>query len=278
MPGDPALTAVRQCMRALLNGRYDDAERLARDAFHGARARSVLDPVRDLCTLGLARDRAHAEALEAFTSLGSARRHEVTPARCAMQAVALLELGRCGEAHRVLDRLAPGGFASLPRDGLWLSAIAHLAEAAAGVADTGSASSLYELLAPRRGTQIVVGPQLPFGGAADRCLGLLAMTLDREEAAASHFQVALALNARLDARPWLARTQVALGRLLLANGDPAARKRGLALLRLAAGAASELGMPAVAAEVEATLEDGAANGSLIGRAHAAVVDGGGEPG
>ena len=242
-------------MRALLTGDYETAQRLAGEIFAGADLAPALEPLRDLYDFGLARDRARVEQLEVMVDVGLARQPLMEPWRAALT-VAQLELGRLEAAQRVVDEFAANEFAALPRDGLWLSAVAHLAEAAAALGDASSAQLLYRMLRPYQGTEVLVGAYIPFGGSADRYLGLLAVALGRGEAATAHLQSALALNARIDARPWLTRTQLALGRLLLERRESVARKRALALLRLAAASAHELPLPTVAAEIQALLGNG----------------------
>src|SRR5262249_16135258 len=78
-------------------------------------------------------------------------------------------------------------------------------------------------------------------GSAHRHLGLLAATEGDLERAAAHFEAALAMNARLGARPALARTQRDFARLLLARNRPGDVERAIALraagLELAEGGA-----------------------------------------
>jgi hypothetical protein len=58
------------------------------------------------------------------------------------------------------------------------------------------------------------------------------------------------MNERLGARPWVARTQVDLGRLLASDGDG---DRAVALFQQALATAEELGMEAVARRARAAL-------------------------
>jgi hypothetical protein len=64
-----------------------------------------------------------------------------------------LRLGRADEAKRALDGLAGDDFSALPFDQEWLYGMSLLAETAALLGDTESASTLYELLVPLEGAQ-----------------------------------------------------------------------------------------------------------------------------
>jgi hypothetical protein len=66
------------------------------------------------------------------------------------------------------------------------------------------------------------------------------------EDAEAHFEAALDLNARLTARPWLARTQHGYAQMLRARGRPADAKRVRDLLQCALGTAQDLGMTTLA--------------------------------
>jgi hypothetical protein len=65
---------------------------------------------------------------------------------------------------------------------------------------------LYEILRPQAGHNIVSGITFASYDAADFYLGRLAITLDRPEAATGHFEAAIGLHERLQARPLLAHT------------------------------------------------------------------------
>jgi hypothetical protein len=72
-------------------------------------------------------------------------------------------------------------------------------------------------------------PELARGSAA-RSLAVLAATMGLDDEADEHFRDALGANARMGARPWLARTQYEYGRMLLARDAPGDRELALDLL------------------------------------------------
>ena len=57
------------------------------------------------------------------------------------------------------------------------------------------------------GRNVVIGYDEVCYGVISRYLGALAGTLERRDLAVRHFEDALAMNARVEAWPWLARTQ-----------------------------------------------------------------------
>jgi hypothetical protein len=72
----------------------------------------------------------------------------------------------------------------------------------------------------------------------------------RWEQAEAHFEQALAMNARMGAMPWLARTQFQYAQMLLARRAPGDSERTRALLGDAAAIAQELGMRSLVARIE----------------------------
>jgi hypothetical protein len=175
-------------------------------------------------------------------SLESAIRELVAerPARPMFRCVLAHLLARTGqraEAARELGELTAGRCAALPVDQEWLFAISCLAETAGLLEDTEVAAGLYELLLPWAGLNVVDQCE-GIRGAVARYLGILAAATGRRPEAQGHFETALELNARMGARPWLARTQEDYARLL--HGDD--RARAGALSEAAAATYSELGM------------------------------------
>jgi tetratricopeptide (TPR) repeat protein len=164
------------------------------------------------------------------------------------------DLGWQRDARDVLAQLAVDDFGAIARDAFWVSTLAYLSEVCAALHDTARAAILYPLLLPYRERTVVVGLATVCYGAAARYLGLLAATLARWDDAERHFEDALALNARLGARPWLAHTQADFAAMLLARGCPADQPRSRALLDAASMTAAELGMRALADKCAASRE------------------------
>jgi DNA-binding NarL/FixJ family response regulator len=168
------------------------------------------------------------------------------------------ELGREREARAAFEQLAAHDFADLPQDSLWLTCVIYLAEVCAFLGDAHRAATLYRLLLPYNGYTVVVGATDVCYGAAARYLGMLAATMERLEAAAQHFEDALAMNARMGARPWLAHTQHQYARMLLARNQPGDHDKAMTLLDAALATAHELGMRVLAARLTGQIEQRAA--------------------
>jgi hypothetical protein len=152
-----------------------------------------------------------------------------------------LELGREGEARRAFDALAHGGFADLPRDSEWLFCLCMLAEAAAGLRDRTAAEVLYRLLMPYAGINAMAAGEVMVGPVS-RFLGLLAATTGRPDPAAAHFEDALAIEARIGARPWLAHTQEEYARMLRGRDEAGDAARARELLAACRATYRELGI------------------------------------
>jgi hypothetical protein len=106
---------------------------------------------------------------------------------------------------------------------------------------------------PYEGLNTVVGNAIACYGALSRYLGALAVTLQQWDQAAEHFEYALAMNARMQARPWLAHTQHQYAAFLLARDHPGDRDRAAELLNAAQATAHELGMLALEERVTARI-------------------------
>ena len=116
-----------------------------------------------------------------------------------------------------------------------------LAETSALLRDGDSAAVLYRLLVPWAGLNAANWPEGVRGSVA-RYLGILATTTESWDAAEVHLEAALAMNARMGARPWLAHTRHDLARLLAARHGPGDGERALELIGTALETYRELGM------------------------------------
>jgi hypothetical protein len=140
------------------------------------------------------------------------------------------ELGREPEARAEFEHLARKDFSDLPRDALSCACIAYLARVCAFLGDAKRAATLYRLMLPYAGRAVVAGGAVVNHGATDCYLGLLAATMCRGVEAEKHFEVAMALNARMGARPWLAHTQYEYATMLLVRGQEGDREKAGVLL------------------------------------------------
>ncbi len=227
-------------MRALLAGRIEQADQLASEALAaGARAEDVTaGQYYAAQLLAIRREQARMAELE------PAVRNiiEAYPNRVAYRAalsLLLSETGRPDEAQSELEFLAEDGFAGVPDDLDWLTAMALLADVCAELGDQPVAERMYELLLPYAGVNVVIGLAVVCEGAAARHLGRLAAVVGRSSDAAEHFEQALERNQALTAPVCLARTQLDYAQAL---GSGA---RARALIDAASRSAGELELTAL---------------------------------
>jgi class 3 adenylate cyclase len=241
------MTMLFRAMRALLDGRFEEGERLAQQALAiGQRAQGQTAVTWfGTQTNVLRMEQGRVRELEAGTRSLVEQYPGAPIIRCAL-AFIYSEMGREAEARAEFERLAANDFADLPQDYAdWLPSISLLGYVCAFLDDGRRAATLYDLLLPYAGQNVVVGPAISCLGSASLSLGQLAATMERWEEAARHFEDALEMNARMGARPRVARTQHDYAHMLLARDEPGDRQKALELLAQALDTAQELGMKAL---------------------------------
>ena len=241
-------------MRALMRGRFEDSERLAQHAFAmGQRMQAeTAAGVFGLQMFALRREQGRLKEVEPVVRV-FLQQNSPTAAWRPGLAVIYSELGRTVEARAEFENLAQHDFTDLPRDSLWMGTIAFLVDICAFLGDRGRADTLYRILLPFAGRNVVVSNGVACYGALSRYLGALATTLERWDDAAHHFEDALAMNARMDARPWLAHTQQQYAIMLLARRQSGDRDKAAALLEAALGTTRELEMRALEERITAAI-------------------------
>jgi len=127
----------------------------------------------------------------------------------------------------------------------------YLVDVCIFLGDKRRAETLYQILLPFAGRNVVVSSGAACYGALSRYLGAIAATLERWDEATRHFEDALAMNARMDARPWLAHTQEQYAAMLLTRRQSGDRDKAAALLDAALVTARELGMRALEERITA---------------------------
>jgi tetratricopeptide (TPR) repeat protein len=248
-------------MRALLEGRFDEGEQLAREAFVVGRREFRQDAalVFMLQSSAWLWDRGCLEELEAPLRAQVEQFPNIPVFRCGLVTL-YSELGREKEAARVFGSLAGRDFADLPRDATWLSAMAYLSMGCAFLGDIHRAAILYELLQPHIRSVVIAGPAAVCLGSVSRYLGLLAATRGEWETARGHLEDALEMNTRLRARPLVARTQYDYAQMLLCKRDASDAERARDLLHGALDTARGLGMKGLEGRIvglTGEVEDGA---------------------
>jgi tetratricopeptide (TPR) repeat protein len=161
-----------------------------------------------------------------------------------------MDLARAG-----FEQLAAGDFSALRDDQLWLFGANSLAEVCALLKETERAAPLYERLLPYAARCVYTGVATAYHGTVARALGQLAGTLRRWPQAQGHFEAALRIDARMGARPWMARTQYDYARMRLARNGDGDQNAARALLQQAHDTAQALGMQPLLHEVADCLAD-----------------------
>lgn len=206
---------VFHAMRVLVDGEFDRADRLSREAFElGQGIQSIVASVyRSAQALLIERLRGRPGAaesmyravLEAYPSVGTLR--VGLAALCA-------DFGRRDEAAAAFERVAPENFRAIPRDNNWLAGMALAAEVCVFLGDRHRATALFDLLRPFAGRNAVAGSGAACNGCVSRQLGQLAALLDRPVEAHAFLNDAIERDGRMGARPFVLRSKLDLARLV----------------------------------------------------------------
>jgi tetratricopeptide (TPR) repeat protein len=261
--------AVHRAMLALLQGRYEEAERLSQEALAigeqlGSRTPMLIAGIQIYM---MRREQGRFEEIELMLR-SMAEQNASMPAFRAALAHFCAEAGRLDEARSELEAVARAGFATFPRDANWLSMMGELAQVVGVLGDGARAAELYELLLPFAQQIVVTGVGDLCEGSVARQLGVLAATSGRLTPAIAHFEAGLALDEALGARPWVARGKCELARTLVRRAAPGDAVRAVRLLDDAAALAESIGMATVTAaigELRAAIAAGAGAGNAMVR-------------
>jgi eukaryotic-like serine/threonine-protein kinase len=230
-------------MRASMDGRFADAERLAQEARRGGeRAQEPLSA--QLYALQMSVMRRHQGRVEEIlpSVREMAERYPAIRAwRLALVSL-LADAGRLEEAGVEFERLAGHDFDDIPLDAQWLTAITRIADACAHIGDAARAATLYEMLHPFADLAVVAGRAASISGPVSMYLGRLALTMGRADDAVGHLDQALEMATRMGDRPYAAETAHHLAAALLERGAAGDRVRALELLARCLEAAQEMGM------------------------------------
>jgi len=254
-PGPAADAATWSAMRALLDGRADDARSSATDAFE--LAVEAGDPEADGSFLvqrwwlalewGTPMGLSHViDECRDRTSTGVAGRMWRTAL-----ALALARDGRLDLAAEELRRVTDHGLGELVRTPARLAPLASLAEVAWMVGDAQRAAMVGPLLEPFADHLVVAGRGLVCQGSAARACGMVAASAHRWDEAQRHFEAALAAHRRIGAHPLLARTQFDWSTVLQQRGRMIDRRRAAEWRRKSAELAEASGMSRLLEEIAA---------------------------
>ncbi len=227
---------VARSWLALVRGNFDAARKLSDEA------RSMVStsshPIAELADL-----RGKGDGLREEMGAFASRYPEMGGPFMVFQVIGLASEGRLAEARMALRPMAAIGVKNIRPLMAWLPAMAYAANAAAAVGDSEIAAEVYQALVPYAGQNIATGAgtESVFGSVSHH-LGKLAATLGRFDDAAGHFEAAIALERKMGAPPFVARSQVLYAEMLAAHGDAAALRNARGLAEKALAASQELGM------------------------------------
>jgi DNA-binding CsgD family transcriptional regulator len=216
--------------RALVEGRLDDAERLAGEAFAIGRETQPQNAAQlytvQLFGLHAEQGRLH-EIEQRLVEFG--RRYPAAPVWRAAAAFAHAVLGRTTEARSALEALCADGLAEIPRDADWLATVALLILTGARLGDGRRTAQLGELLEPCADRAIIAGRAAICLGPVSRYIGIAAATAGRPQMAAAHLDRALAMARRWGAGPMIAEIRLELDDALRRSGghNPTGRAQGV---------------------------------------------------
>jgi hypothetical protein len=244
-----AFARLHRARRAALEGRFEDAHALVDEVAASSKGLSA-----STIPITIASQRVVLKWLqEGPAAIGEQVRAyadgaPAQPCWRAGLAASLAAAGRTEEAQLEYNRLAADGFATLPRDNLWLVAMALLAETVASLQLRGGAAAIYAELAPFAGRNIVL-PTSAFVGAVEMWLGILARVQGRHAKALEHLAVARTSATRNGARTCLMRIAVEEATALLEQGGAGARERAAELLDQTAASCEDMGLHVMLARI-----------------------------
>jgi DNA-binding winged helix-turn-helix (wHTH) protein/tetratricopeptide (TPR) repeat protein len=242
--------AVVDGSRAFMGGRFDEAERLAREAARlegvdAAEARRWTG----LLMFSIRREQGRLAELDPLLPLITA---QDAPVHAWGASLVLLHAaaGRREQAREGLALLSSGRWRAR-RDATWLPTLAMLAQVTALGRDRERAEALLAELEPYADRILVLAQGVGSFGTVARHLGLLNLALDRSAAAVRHFESALEIAERWDAELWLAVGRCELASALLAQGK---RARARTLHAEGVASARRLGLAPLAWWIEQASE------------------------
>jgi predicted ATPase/class 3 adenylate cyclase len=247
-PNYMRISAIRRAMRAVLAGRFDEAERLFSETPSLERAKRLLEPntvqAGAVVLFELRRLQGRlAEMRDAFETF--AGEYPAVPAWRAALALVYADVGAEEEARRELAALARDDIGALPRDANWLVGMVCLSLAAVRLRDRRVSALAYEQMLPYAERNVVVGGGWSCEGSTSLYLGYLARFLGRYERAEEHFRTALRMNEAIGARPFVAETKVGWAELIAERDGAGAERRAADLVDSGLELAREMGMATV---------------------------------
>src|SRR5690606_17586914 len=242
-PASPHATPAEwyECLRSMLDGDIDTAERQAEE--HYAQARESHTDALGLYVTRIGMIRWMQGRIDGIEEGFLAARREYPQQLLWPASLAWLWMlqGRHTSAETLLRTLPPVD--DLPRDRYWLSTATVLAEIARIHGTRENAERLRLLLLPFADHLVPVGVGVAFWGTCARTLGLLEERLGLLDDARAHLELAIEMSGRVGALAWHAEAQIELAEFalrheladvpayeLLAEARATAEARGFAAL------------------------------------------------
>jgi tetratricopeptide (TPR) repeat protein len=207
-----------RAMRMLLEGRWKEAEQVIAELVPMS-----TDPNGFLAWAGLSfigqLERGRAQTVVPLFEQALAKDESLGVFRMGA-ALGRLDMGDVDGARQHYDEATRTGVTGLvdnwmlPVQLSWLAHVTHHFE------DQAMAADVWKKLEPFAGLPVIVASGMYVSGAWDRYRGLVASTLGRHDEAVALVQAAIEVEARLRARPQGARSELALGQVLLARSAP----------------------------------------------------------
>jgi transcriptional regulator with XRE-family HTH domain/tetratricopeptide (TPR) repeat protein len=246
------IAAVFKTMRCILQGDFGKAEELAKEAADISRHIGIaeLDGIFGTHMFTIRREQGRMNEVAQVLKILVANNPSSSAWRPGL-ALIYSTLGQVEEARSVFKALAADGFASVPRDSLWVGTITYLSEVCAFLGDRAQAAVLYDMLLPYKSRAVVVGAATVCFGAAGRFLSMLAKTMSKWELAERHIKEAMDLDKHMQAWPWLAHSQAEYATILLEKGQKEDRAQAQAVFDEALKAAQRMGMGYLMKKIEA---------------------------
>jgi tetratricopeptide (TPR) repeat protein len=239
--------------RALLQGRFDECDRLAQEAaVIASRVDDRAAPV-FLTTQTIAlrveqgRTGEQVQLVESYL-----QKYPMIPGYRATLAYIYAQLDRREDALREMERVMANNLANMPRDGSWMVTLASLSWVCWLLNHAQLAGVIYPLLLPYATHNIVAGNAGVGCGSVWRAIGLLSAAMSRWDQAAHQLEEAILMNGRLGARPFEAVSKHELAQVLLARGAPGDGERAIRLTDEALAAASEIGAKGLEGRIHST--------------------------
>jgi tetratricopeptide (TPR) repeat protein len=242
---------LHRAMAAAFRGNFADAEaHAARAAELGARVEGSIAPLLTAAQLGLLRvAQGRGAELEPFVQ-GFVDGFVAMPAWRVVLMAIKLQAGKPAEAREALERFVAHDLADLPRDNLWVVALAHLADVVAELGDADQARTVLGLLEPYAG-RVAVSPEAAVGQPVTRHLGAAAVRAGEPDRALALLATAEAAARRLGTPVPLAHAALWRARALVARGGDGDAAQARAEAVRAAGLAARLALPHVEAPARA---------------------------